>query len=217
MLLNQRWGIPRLFIKTTFQAWRRLWSDLPTCCTDASVSSTVVPDEVFYFFFFINWKNHHVPAPASLHWCFYQNRDWKSDGVTKTDEESGRAWAGVTLPLNFGLVCDRVVLMSAWFLIFILKFLICLVWKVKHLYTICEAMDGWMDVFKATFVVHLCVDVYWALPWCVGASDGLAALRRTCSVWSNCSCPPGPGYPSALPSYKHYSRGSVWLLGLRRV
>lgn len=106
---------------------------------------------------------------------------------------------------------------SAWFLIFLLKFLICFVWKVKHLYTICEAMDGWMDVFKATFVVRLCVDIYWALPWYVGASNGLAALWRTCSVWSNCSCPPGPGYPSALFSSKHYSRGSVWLLGLRRV
>lgn len=37
MLLNQRWRMPWLFIKATFRAWRRLWSDLPTCCTHTSV------------------------------------------------------------------------------------------------------------------------------------------------------------------------------------
>lgn len=125
-----------------------------------SVPSTVVPDERCFIFFFIDWKNHHATAPASFHWCFYQKQDWKSTGVTKTDQESGQAWSGFALPFNYGLVCDGVVLMSAGVLVFILKFLFCLVWKVKHYYTICGGqgwMDGWMEMFWKQRLWCVCV------------------------------------------------------------
>lgn len=46
----------------------------------------------------------------------YQNQAWKSTGVTKTDEEHGRAWSG------YGLGCDRVVLNTDDFLYFFWSF-----------------------------------------------------------------------------------------------